>query len=58
MSWKKRQMQSIDADFIVVSTGSGSSEIIVYFESRTFGPTRGTVAALWNRLRNGQKQGC
>jgi hypothetical protein len=51
-------MQSIDADFIVVSTGSGSSEIIVYFESRTFGPTRGTVAALWNRLRNGQKQGC
>jgi len=39
-------MQSIDAVFIVVSTGSATRKIIVHFESRTFGPTRGTVAAL------------
>jgi hypothetical protein len=57
MSLKKCQLQSIDAVFIVVSTGSATREIIVHFEWITFGPTRGTVTALWNRLRNGQNKG-
>jgi len=57
MSWKKCQMQSIDAVFVVVSTGSATSELIVHFESITFGPTRGTVTALWNKLRHGQNKG-
>ena len=40
-----------------MSTGSATREIIVHFESRTFGPARGTVAELWNRLCNGQNTG-
>ena len=57
MSLNKCQLQSIEAVFTVVSTGCATREIIARLESRTYGPTKGPVAALWNRLRNGQNKG-